>query len=716
MLSGTTLAAPSEPLFLGQIVVLLLVGRTLGEAMQRLGQPAIMGQLLAGILLGPSALGAVLPGLQHAIFPDDAGQRIMLDGVVQLGIMLLLLLAGMEVDLALVGRLRRVAASVSIAGIAVPFALGALLGEMLPAAMLPHPGARLITALFLGTAMSISSVKIVAAVVNEMNFMRRTIGQLIVAAAIIDDTIGWLIIAVIFGLALHGRVEIGALGLNIAGTVLFFGLSLTVGQRAVSAAMRWTNDHFVSELPVITAILVITGTMAMITALIGVHTALGAFVAGILVGRSPILTAHVRDQLRGPIVALFMPVFFATAGLGADLTALRDPAVLGVAVALVLIAGAGKFGGAFLGGTIAGLSRRDSLALGCGMNARGSTEVIVAAIGLSLGVLNQTLYSMIVAMAFVTTMATPPSMRWALARLTITPAEAERLAREAVEAKGFVGNLERLLVAVDGSANGRFAARLAGILSAWRRIPITVLDLAAPKAAGEVPSPGSVVREAAETTVPDSAAAPAAADVTTRQPTVAAEVAVASESRKGYGLLVLGVDGTTGSGGRFRGPLAAVIAGFDGPLGVVEARGANMADPVGSPLDLLVPVTGTQESMRALEVGLAIARAGTLPLTLLLVAPEADARRRSFAQRLQLVDDEVLRRALGLAEHYQVETRTVVRHGVSVEGGIVAQMRRGRHDLVVLGVRAHAGEALSFGAVAAEVIAQSTGSVMLIAG
>jgi Kef-type K+ transport system membrane component KefB/nucleotide-binding universal stress UspA family protein len=709
--------APSEPLFVAQIVLLLVVGRTLGELMQRLGQPAIMGQLLAGILLGPSMLGAALPELQHGIFPTASGQKIMLDAVAQLGILLLLLLTGMETDLALVGRLRRAAASVSIAGISVPFGCGLLLGEFLPEALQPRPELRLITALFLGTALSISSVKIVAAVVRDMNFMRRTIGQLIVASAIIDDTIGWIIIAVIFGLALHGQVEIVPLGVSVAGTILFLVLSLTLGQQAVSAMIRWTNDNFVTELPVITAIVVIMGAMALITHLIGVHTVLGAFVAGILVGRSPILTQHVRDQLRGPIVALFMPVFFGIAGLSADLTVLGDPELLLIAGGLILIASLGKFGGAFLGGALAGLSRRECFALGCGMNARGSTEVIVATIGLSMGALSQTLYTMIVAMAFVTTMAMPPMLRWALARLPVSTEEADRLAREEIESKGFIGNLERLLVAVDHSANGRFAARLGGIVSAWRRIPTTVLELGSPPPATFAASAATVVQDAAETATAVTEAPATKADVTTRGRRAIGGEAIVTEARKGYGLLVIGLDRMTRTDGGFDDDLTELVEGFDGPLGLVEARGANLNDPIASGLDILVPVSGTQESHRALEVALVLARAGIVPLTLILAVPADTASRpRGLAAHLRPVDEEVLRQAVSLAEHYQIETRTIVRHDTPVEVAILDQLRRGRHDLVVLGVRARTGETLFFGEVARLVMAQSRASVMLISG
>jgi Kef-type K+ transport system membrane component KefB len=271
----------------------------MGELMHRIGQPAVMGQLIAGILLGPSVLGAVWPELQHSLFPTSPDQKAMIDAVAQLGILLLLLLTGMETDLSVVRRSRRAAVSVSIAGIAVPFLCGILLGELLPDTMLPDPGKRLITALFLGTALSISSVKIVAMVVREVGFLRRTVGQVIVAAAIIDDTIGWIIMSVTFGLALHGGIDPASLAQSLLGTAFFLVLSFTIGRRLVFRLIRWANDRFLSELPVITAILVATGVMALITNAIGVHTVLGAFVAGILVGQSPILTRHIDEQLRG---------------------------------------------------------------------------------------------------------------------------------------------------------------------------------------------------------------------------------------------------------------------------------------------------------------------------------------------------------------------------------------------------------------------------------
>src|SRR4051794_10677759 len=180
-------AKGSEFLLLVQVALLIAVGRGLGELMQRIGQPSVIGELLAGLLLGPSLFGWTWPDAQRAIFPQTPEQKAMIEGVAQFGILLLLLLTGMETDLKLVRKVGRAAITISVAGILVPFACGFTLGQFLPETLLPHPEARLVASLFLGSALSISSVKIVAVVVREMKFMRRNVGQIIVATAIIDD-------------------------------------------------------------------------------------------------------------------------------------------------------------------------------------------------------------------------------------------------------------------------------------------------------------------------------------------------------------------------------------------------------------------------------------------------------------------------------------------------------------------------------------------------
>jgi Kef-type K+ transport system membrane component KefB len=192
---------PTEVIFLVELLALVLAGRLLGEAMNRIGQPSVMGPLLAGILLGPSFLGWLWPDLQHWIFPAAKEPSSMINAISQFGILLLLLLTGMEIDLKLVRKVGKSAISISLTGVAVPFVCGVALGWLVPESLLPHPEQRLLTSLFLGTALSISSIKILAVIVREMNFTRRNLGQVIAASAIMEDTIGWIIIAITLSLA-----------------------------------------------------------------------------------------------------------------------------------------------------------------------------------------------------------------------------------------------------------------------------------------------------------------------------------------------------------------------------------------------------------------------------------------------------------------------------------------------------------------------------------
>ncbi len=634
----------SDVIFLAQLITLMLVGRLLGEAMNRIGQPSVMGMLLGGILLGPSVLGVVWPDLQHAIFPSAPEQKAMLDGISQFGILLLLLLTGMETDLKLVRTVGAAALSISVTGVAVPFICGFALGQFMPQALLPHPDHRLLTSLFLGTALSISSIKIVAAVVREMGFTRRNLGQVIVASAICEDSIGWVIIAITFGLAQAGTIDLMSVAKIVLGTAVFLIASFTFGRRIVYFLIRWANDNFKSDFPVITIILVIMGMMALTTHFIGVHTVLGAFVSGVLIGESPILSKHIDEQLRGLILAFFMPVFFGIAGLSADLTVLKDPALLLMTLGLIAIASFGKFAGAFIGGEIGGLTRREAFALACGMNARGSTEVIVATIGLSMGALTQNLFTMIVTMAVATTMAMPPMLRWALGRVRMSKAEKQRLEREEFETRGFVSNLERLLLAVDQSPNGKFAARLAGLLAGTRGIPITVLALSGKGKTSQDGNqdknePGDLVEDTVKAAAEDTKLAQssederAPIDVTIRKHDAPTGEAVAKEAKKGYDLLFVGVENTRAKNGAFHQDVSRIASAFEGPLAIVAANGDHLREPQRSPLHILVPVTGTEVSRRAADVAIAIARACDRPITALYVATASGSNGRKRTSR-----------------------------------------------------------------------------------
>jgi Kef-type K+ transport system membrane component KefB/nucleotide-binding universal stress UspA family protein len=704
--------------FAAQLVLLLFFGRMLGEAMNRIGQPAIFGQLLAGVLVGPSIFGAFMPELRQIIFPATPVTKNMIDAISQIGILLLLLLTGMETNLSLVNRKRRAVISTSLVGIAVPFAAGVLLAYALPSALISSPENRLVAALFLGTALSISSVKIVAMVLMEVGAIRRDLGQLILATAILDDAIAWVIIAVIGGIAAHGSISVTNVVTSLAGTALFLAVSLTVGRRVVARIIRWSNDNMSIEVPVITAILLVMLVMALSTELIGVHTALGAFVAGVLIGQSPILTQHIEGELRGFIIAFFSPVFFGVAGLGMDLRTLFDPTLLLFTLAVILVASLGKFLGALAGGRLGGLTGAESLALATGLNARGSTEVIIASIGLSIGALSNQLYTMIVAMAVITTMAMPPTLRWVLARVPLREEEAKRLDKEEAEETESVPNMERALVYLDESPNGRLAASLAGMFAARQQVVTTIMDQAKE---GEPASGRRHVVEAAalalaRSPLPSGEAASVplmSLDELVQAKMAGSAASVETEVGKGYSIAFVGLDAPiSAAANRFEDRLQRLVEAFGVPIAIVHNANAWTAKP-DAPLSILVPTGGTAEARLATEMALALAKAcdGTLTALHVFDPREDTDLLKGNARRLGmsvLVDA----RRLGRRSDVRVKGMTVT--SAQPEVAIRRVARDGRYDLVVIGSSLRQGEHKFLGPRTAALLRAISKPVLLI--
>ena len=716
-------SSTAEALLIAQIVLLILVGRLLGEFMQRYGQPAVVGQLLAGLILGPSLFGWIWPEAHNFIFPANVEQKSMINAVSQLGILMLLLLTGMETDLALARKVGAKSFAIAAAGVAVPFACGFALGEFLPRSMMPNPDQRIVASLFLGTALSISSIKIVAMVIREMNFMRRNLGQIIVASAIMEDTVGWIIIAVTLGIATAGGIAFGSLAGTVIGVTLFLVFSFTVGRWLVFQLIKWVNDTFQSEYAVVSAILIVMGSLAIVTDVIGVHTVLGAFVAGVLVGESPILTEHIQQQVRGLIVALFMPVFFGLSGLSADLTILKDPTLALLTVGLIAIASVGKFAGAFLGAALSGLTRREALAVGCGMNARGSTEVIVATIGLSMGALTQNLFTMIVTMAVITTMAMPPMLRWALARLPPGKEEEERLEKEELDAKGFVSRFERLLVVVDEGLNGKFATHIAGFVAGQRGMPLTVLEIGKneEKEFGKtdfervVKTAARQSSEAAETEKGEDK--PRKVDITTRE-AVQPEAAISDEAKKGYDFLFVGTEHMRDGKGAFTASLSGAVTGYDGPMGLVMAGDyEDAAEQKG--YNILVPVNGTEVSRRGLEMALAMASAEDTTITALLVAErktETPSRKTPRMTARRKAEKAILDDVRALAKRYGHEVKPAVHMEGSPDEAIFEEAKKMKASLIVIGASRRVGDTLYFGKTVGALLEKWKGAIVVVAG
>jgi len=418
-------------LFLAEVVVLVGAARLGGELAIRLGIAQVVGELVAGILLGPSLLGKLWQGGFQALFPPDQAQRSFLELLSWIGVILLVLLSGLETRLGILRHVGKAVVTGWIGGFFLPFLLGFGLGWIVPRDLIGPGIARPVFALFLATAMSISAIPVIARILIDLELFQSRIGMLIISTAVADDTVGWIVLAVVSGLALRHDFDAKTVTVALVGTGLFLVLAFTLGQWLVRRALALSAKLRMpfGQATVILSIVFLGGA---ITQAIHVHLVLGSFVAGILIARSPGRDPATIDSIWRVGMGFFIPFFFGYTGIKVDVTTLTGSA-LPIAALAVVVACVGKFVGGGVGARIGGLSRWEALAVGTGLNARGAMELVIAAIGVSIGVLTVPMYTIIVLIAVLTTLMAAPMLRYCvrrdeLARARPTPTRTEVLA------------------------------------------------------------------------------------------------------------------------------------------------------------------------------------------------------------------------------------------------------------------------------------------------
>ena len=390
---------------LAQIGVILAVARLAGWIMGRLGQPQVVGEMAAGIMLGPSLLGAVAPGLSDALFP--AASLGFLNALSQVGIVLFMFVVGFELDHSMLRERGHSAVLTSHASITAPFLFGTALALPLYPWLAGEGVAFAPFALFLGAAMSVTAFPVLARILTERSLLGTHLGAIAITCAAVDDVTAWCILA---GLAALIRGSPSGLPVwaTVAGAVAFAGLSLTLG-RALLARLLPAFERKGRVTPGVLAVVifaVLTG--AWITEWLGIHALFGAFVVGLAMPRQPAFTRALLDRLEDLLVVLLLPLFFAFTGLRTRFGLISGGELWLVCAAIVGVAIVGKVGGSMLASRLSGLSWRESSAVGVLMNTRGLVELVFLNVGLELGVLSPTLFAMMVLMALATTVMTTP--------------------------------------------------------------------------------------------------------------------------------------------------------------------------------------------------------------------------------------------------------------------------------------------------------------------
>jgi Kef-type K+ transport system membrane component KefB len=560
-----------------QLLVIVLLSRALTLALRAVGQPPVIAEILAGVALGPSLLGWLAPGAAAWLFP--AATLPVLNALAQLGLVFFMFLVGLEFDPGLLQGRRHAAAVVSVASIAAPFTLGALLAVPLHPGLAPAGVPLSSFALFLGASMSITAFPVLARILGERRLLRTTVGALALACAAVNDVVAWCILAVVVAVVGAAGPASGLL------TTVATGLYLAVMWLVVRPLLARAGPRAATELSpgLLTAAIAALLLSATFTELIGIHALFGGFALGAVMPRRGGLSAALIAKLEDFVTIVLLPLFFAISGLRAELGLLADAADWALCAGIIAVACAGKLGGSALAARAIGMSWRDAAGVGVLMNTRGLMELNI---GLDLGVVSPKLFTMMVIMALVTTWMTSPL----LARILRTPA-----VRAEAPPPGAVAPI---VLCVSDPAIAPALVTLAAAFARAERQPLLALHI--------IPADrdSAVLDEAAAASAPLEAVQVRARElgvacnpVTFVSGEVAADIhRVAGENLAS--LTLLGVHRSVLGSGPLGGVVGQVVDGAPGPVGVLLDRGLARLERV-VVIDQAGPASKLAERLRA---------------------------------------------------------------------------------------------------------------------
>lgn len=402
-------------IFLLSLAAMLASARMLGELGRLVGLPLVVGEIGAGILLGPTALGRISPRAQAWLFPAGTPQS-MIGAYTAVAVVLLLVVVGVEVDLRVVRRRGRSALLTGVLGVLLPMASGVALGFALPSSDLVDPSRRAVVAMLLGVALSISALPVIAKTLLDLGLFKSRVGLLVMAAAMIDDVIGWLALSLLLGPLRGSRVDLLAFGKTAVFAALFAAAMLVVGRRLIEGALarlEVASTAAAGTGRVLSLVILLALFGAAATHALGLHAVFGGFVVGLTVGRSARVRERTRMAIEDFVINVFAPVFFASIGLRVDFVQAFDVRLCAL---VFVVATVPKLIGCAAGARIGGMQWRQAAAVGFGMNARGAMGIILAEIAHGSGLLKDQMFVALVVMSLLTSLTSGPAMKWLLYR------------------------------------------------------------------------------------------------------------------------------------------------------------------------------------------------------------------------------------------------------------------------------------------------------------
>lgn len=680
--SVATLSGHQVLVFLVQITLLVGAARLAGTLMKRLGQPPVVGELAAGVILGPSLFGLLWPDAHEWVFRSEPVVGSATFGLAWLGVVFLLIVLGYETDLGIIARFRGVSLMTAAGSLTAPLIVTGVLGYALAARLTgPLRPPAWVFAAFFALALSVSALPVVGKILSDMGVMRRNFGQITLAAAMVKDAVGWLVLAVLSGVAL-GQVQLGQIAVSFGGLALFVVFMFTLGQALLDRLFRLILSRGTDVVAGLSVAIMAGLAGGAVTQALHVEAILGAYLVGITLARIRHQVGAVRERLETVTASFFAPVFFAFSGLRVDVTVLADPATAGWAVLAIILAMTANIGGTVLAARLVGVDTKEGVALGSGLSALGVMGVVVAIVGLNERVLSITAYTILLLAAVVTSLLAPILLRWAVGRWEPPTEEADRLERESLVSASEILGAGRILLPTRGGPDSAYAARL--VSAVFPDAEVTVLAVEVPRGRGLL----RFLRRAGPTSDPDEVIE-ALGD--TRSRTVQkvdphpAE-AILAESRLGYDLLVVGASHEE------RTVMATVVERVLRETGIqtlVVQVPDGAAGPQRLPENVLVPVTATRSSRAAEEFGYSVADVGGGRAVALHVVnrPEGEGvflPNRGADEGMQAAD-HLLSSSREFADRLGVRLQTWARLAPNAEQEILDFAQQEEIDLLVLG-------------------------------
>ncbi len=398
----------TEPLavLLLQIIVIIAAARLFGFLFKKIGQPAVIGEIVAGIVLGPSIVGAYLPGISHFLFP--ATSLSTLGFLSQIGLILFMFIIGMELDLKAIGKQAYGAVIISHASIIIPYTLGVALAYYIYHEYAPANITFLSFALFMGISMSITAFPVLARILQEKGLTRSRLGAMALTCAAADDLTAWCILAAVIALVKSGSSF--SVFFTIALAIVYVLIMLKMVRPFLERLSAVYESKEKKRTPIIALFFILLIISSYITSVIGIHALFGAFMAGVIMPSSFDFRKIIIDKIEDVSIILLLPLFFVMTGLRTQIGLINEPHLWITFGWILLVALAGKFGGSALAARMVGQSWKDSFSIGVLMNTRGLMQLIVLNIGYDLGILTPEIFAMMVLMALVTTFMTGPAL------------------------------------------------------------------------------------------------------------------------------------------------------------------------------------------------------------------------------------------------------------------------------------------------------------------